>query len=188
MSDKNRNRLAIFIDGSNLYHSIKDTFGLHDNEIDFRKLIEILRKGRLLIGIYYYNAPLDRSYNQETYRKQQRFFSELRKIPGFHVVLCRMRKIRKEGGKFEYSVKGDDIYLATDLISLAYEDAYDVAIVVSGDGDFVPAIQKVQKLGKKVENAFFNISSSSFLKQVCNNSVRLDDYIHECIRSNNEKV
>jgi hypothetical protein len=28
-------RIAIFIDGSNFYHSVKDTFGLHDNEIDF---------------------------------------------------------------------------------------------------------------------------------------------------------
>ena len=94
-----------------------------------------------------------------------------------------MRKIQNEKGKFEYSVKGDDIYLATDLISLAYEDGYDIAIVVSGDGDFVPAIQKVQKLGKKVENAFFNISRSSYLKQVCDKSIRLDDYMHDCLRN-----
>lgn len=60
-------RVAIFIDGSNFYHSVKDTFGIHDN-VDigyegFKKLVEFLRKGRILVGTYYYNAPLDRSYN-----------------------------------------------------------------------------------------------------------------------------
>lgn len=94
-----------------------------------------------------------------------------------------MRKIRNDKGKFEYAVKGDDIHLATDLVSLAYENTYDIAVVVSGDGDFVPAIQKVQKLGKSVENAFFAVSSSSFLKHVCNRSIRLDDYMHECLRN-----
>jgi len=60
-------RVIIFIDGSNFYHSVKDTFDLHDNEIDFRKLIDILKAGRLLIGVYYYNAPLDRGYNEDIY-------------------------------------------------------------------------------------------------------------------------
>jgi uncharacterized LabA/DUF88 family protein len=62
-NDGKNGRVAIFIDGSNFYHSIKDTFDLHDNQIDFAKLIEALRKNRMLIGVYYYNAPLDRSYN-----------------------------------------------------------------------------------------------------------------------------
>ena len=143
-------RVAIFIDGSNFYHSAKDSFNLHDNQIDFQKVIEFLRKDRLLISVYYCNAPLDRGYNFEIYRKQQRFFSELRKIPGFHVVLCQMRKMKKEDGTFEFAVKGDDIHLATDMLSLAYENSFDTAILVSGDGDFVPVIRKVQKFGKRV--------------------------------------
>jgi len=53
-------RVAIFIDGSNFYHSLKDTFGLHDNEVDFRALACRLSAGRLLVGVYYYNASLDR--------------------------------------------------------------------------------------------------------------------------------
>ena len=57
-------------------------------------------------------------------------------------------------GKFICDVKGDDVYLAVDLVSGAYENLYDTAIIVSGDEDFVPAIQKAQKLGKKIINAF----------------------------------
>jgi len=176
-------RIIIFVDGSNFYHSVHDTFDLHDNQIDFRKMIEILRTGRLLIGVYYYNASLDRGYNAEVYWKQQKFFSDLRTIPGFHVILANMRKIKKADGTFEFTVKGDDVYLGIDMVSLAYEDAYDTAILVSGDGDFVPAVKRIQKLGKRAENAYFLISKSDFLKKVCNSSLILDDIVEkECIK------
>ena len=175
-------RVAIFIDGSNFYHSVKEIFGIHDNQIDFSKIIEILRNQKLLIGTYYYNASLDRGYNEEIYWKQQKFFAELRKIPDFHVVLCNMRKTRKPDGKMEFAVKGDDIYLATDMLSFAYENKYDVAILVSGDGDFVPAIKKLQKLGKKVENAYFSGSRSNFLRSVCNASILMDETVRKCLK------
>lgn len=181
---RNRKRVAVFIDGSNFYHSVKDILNAHDRQIDFAKFTELLRKDRLLIGVYYYNAALDRGHNEHVYWKQQRFFSELKRIPGFHVILCNMRKIRKPDGSFEFAVKGDDIHLATDMLSLAYEDIYDVAILVSGDGDFVPAVWKVQKLGKKVENAYFYASRSDFLRKVCDSSILLDAaLIRNCLKN-----
>lgn len=175
-------RVIIFIDGSNFYHSVKETFEIHDNQIDFKKLIGILRAERLLIGVYYYNASLDMKYNKDVYWKQQKFFADLRKIPGFNVILAYMRKVTKPDGKIEYSVKGDDINLGIDIVSLAYEDQYDTAILVSGDGDFAPAIKRVQKLGKKVENAYFSVSRSSLLKQVCNSSILLNDIVEKCVK------
>lgn len=179
-----KERVIIFIDGSNFYHSVKGSFDIHENEIDFQKLINILKRNRLLVGVYYYNAPLNRGYNEKIYWKQQRFFSELRKIPGFNVILCTMRKII-ERGKPKFAVKGDDIYIATDMVSFAYEDQFDTAILVSGDGDFVPTIKRVQKLGKRVENAYFKVSRSNFLKKVCNSSIKLDDVIMECLKQKN---
>ena len=180
----NRDRVAIFIDGSNFYHSVKDTFGIHDNQVDFARLIELLKKDRLLTTVYYYNAPLDRGHNRYIYRKQQKFFSYLKRIPGFHVILCNMRKIRRPDGGFVFEVKGDDIHLATDMLSHAYENIYDTAILVSGDGDFVPVIRRVQKLGKKVENAYFQVSRSTFLKKVCDSSVLLDRVlIEKCLKN-----
>ncbi len=175
-------RVVIFIDGSNFYHSLRDTFGMHENEVDFSEFTEKLKGGRMLIGVYYYNAPLDRSYNEEVYWKQQKFFSELKRIPGFNVILCSLRKRKGSKGKVEYKIKGDDIHLAVDMVSFAYENTYDVAIVVSGDGDFVPAIKRCQKLGKKVENAYFRISRSDFLRKVCDSSICLDDIVEDCFR------
>src|SRR3989344_3993659 len=179
----NKERVCIFIDGSNFYHSIRSSFDLHDSQIDFQKIIELLRKDRLLIGTHYYNAPLDRGYNKFIYGKQQKFFAELRKIPDFHIVLCNMRKTKRSDGTFEFAVKGDDIHIATDMLSSAYENKYDVAIIVSGDGDFVPVIKKVQKLGKKVENAYFSISRSDYLKNTCSASILLDEsLIKKCLK------
>ena len=59
------------------------------------------------------------------------------------------------------------------MVKEAYEDNYDIAILVSGDGDFVPCIQIVQNKGKQVINAYFKQSMSWQLKQTCNKSVRL---------------
>ncbi len=175
-------RVSIYIDGSNFYHSIKDTLSINHDHIDFSKLIHILRNNRLLINTFYYNASLDRSYNEDIYWKQQKFFSELRNIPAFRIILCNMRKIRKPNGKFEYAVKGDDIHLATDMLSCAYENLYDTAILINGDGDFRPVIRKIQKLGKHVENGYFSISRSSLLKQICNKSILLDNIVKDCIK------
>jgi len=63
-----------------------------------------------------------------------------------------------------------DLYnvVSIDLVSGAYENLYDTAIIVSGDEDFVPATKKIQKLGKKVIYAYFKSSSSASLKKICN--------------------
>lgn len=170
-------RVMIFIDGSNFYHSSKKAFPSLNSNIDFQKLVEHLTRGRLLISVNYYTASLDRSFNEEKYWKQQKFLDDLRKLPGFRIVLCRMRK-DKDGSQpsgYRFVVKGDDINIATDMVGDAYENKYDTVIIVSGDGDFVPAIKRVQKLGKKVENAYFHISSSDNLKSICDSSILIDE-------------
>ena len=93
--------------------------------------------------------------------------------PNFHVVLCNLRKVILPDGSFDFAIKGDDVYLATDLIKGSYEDLYDVAIIVSGDADFIPAINLVRKNGKKVINAFFPKSSSYQLRNCCDGSINL---------------
>jgi len=98
-----------------------------------------------------------------------------------------MRKTKRPNGTLEFAVKGDDIHLGIDMVSFAYEDLYDTAILVSGDGDFAPAVKRIQKLGKKAENAYFLISRSSLLKKVCNSSILLDDIIEkECTKKKNK--
>ncbi len=54
MAEKKKERVSIFIDGSNLYHSLKLLKGV---KIDFEKLLKEISKDRLLTNAFYYIAP-----------------------------------------------------------------------------------------------------------------------------------
>ncbi|MDO8528708.1 MAG: NYN domain-containing protein [Nanoarchaeota archaeon] len=159
-------RVIIFIDGSNLYHIIKSLFNNSKTLMDFNfeKFVKNLSGGKKLVRTYYYSAPLDRKKDEETYAKQQKFFEKLKKLPDFELVLCRMQKDKIEG-RTVYCVKEDDIHITVDMVKLAYNDAYDTAILVSTDGDFIPAINTVKERGKIVENIGFENKFSWHLKQ-----------------------
>ena len=53
--------------------------------------------------------------------------------------------------------KGCDVNLAVDMMSMAYKNLYDVAILVSADGDFASACQCVKDLGKHIEIHILNM-------------------------------
>jgi uncharacterized LabA/DUF88 family protein len=166
-------RVIIFIDGSNLYHLVKKLVPeKKPNDFDFNKFIKFLIKDKELVRVYYYNCPMDRRKSEEGYIKQQKFFDKIQRIPKFTFVLCRMQK-KKVDGIITYEAKEDDIHLAVDMVKLAYNNAYDTAILVSSDGDFVPAINAVQEIGKKVEDIGFEHKFSFHLKQVCDKFTKL---------------
>lgn len=174
-------KVALFIDGSNFYYGLKSVYGdkKHLTNFNFLKLGEILAgKNRDLLRIYYYNAPLDYNSNPEAYAKQQKFFERIKLMDKVKLILSRLQKRKIKGtNKFYYVVKGDDIHIAVDMVKGAYENTFDTAILVSGDGDFVPAVEVVQEKGKSVENAYFKPSLSWHLKQECDKSIRLDKAI-----------
>jgi len=166
MEEKECKRVMIFIDGSNLYHITKALLpDKKPNDFNFEKFVKYLAGDRNLIRTYYYNVPLDIMRNLNAYMKQQKFFDKIQRIPNFTFILCRMQK-RKVDGKVIYEVKEDDIHLAVDIVKLAYNDAYDTAILVSSDGDFVPAIEAVQEKGKEIENIGFENKFSYHLGQI----------------------
>ena len=60
-------------------------------------------------------------------------------------------------------VNGDDIKLALDMFEGAFNNEYDIGILVSGDGDFLPLIRKIHKYHKKVELWYFDKRTSNKL-------------------------
>ena len=169
-------RVMIFIDGNNFYYGCKDTIGT--SHIDFKKLLKFLAKDRELVKAYYYNALLDKSQNSETYKKQMVFFDELREV-GIEVILCSGK------AKAGRNIKGDDVNLAVDMLINAFKNSYDTAILVSGDGDFLPLVKAVKdEFRKKVENAIFVVNQSHDLTVLCKpNIIYMDNFIHKCKRS-----
>ena len=77
--------------------------------------------------------------------------------------------------------KGVDAALVTDLLSLAWQRAYDVAVLVSGDADYIPAVEYVQSQGLKVINAAWAAKGHE-LQQACWGSFGIDDIITDLTR------
>ncbi len=162
MGESTEDRVAIFIDGSNLYHALRANFSRYD--IKFAEFISKLCGSRHLFRAYYYNVLQDPSQRPDAYREQQEFLNNLRETPYLEARLGSTKLA--QGIPVE---KGIDVMLVTDLLHFAWNDLYDVAVLVSGDSDFAYALQAVKNLGKYVEVAYFESNVSRDLLDVADN-------------------
>ena len=179
-SDPNRfsERVAVYIDGSNLYHSLQ-SFHQRTN-LDYGRFASKLSEGRRLIRTYHYGAQLDQSKQPEEYRRQQTFLYNLQRIPRFELRLGRLVYPPAYPNAPTYE-KGVDVKLATDMLLHASRENYDVAILVSGDTDFVDVVQGVKDLGKNVEIALFDPRGSRELRSVADDVIEITStYLADC--------
>jgi len=131
-------RLALFIDGSNLYAAAK-SLGF---DIDYKLLrTEFMRRGKLLLA-FYYTALLD---NEE--------YSPIRPLVdwlnynGFTMITKTAKEFTDSQGRRK--VKGNmDIELTVNAMELAPH--VDHIVLFSGDGDFRPLVESLQRQGVRV--------------------------------------
>lgn len=151
-------RVAIFMDGSNLYHALEENCGRMD--LEFQGFINTLTAGRHLHRAYYYNILQDSERRGHAFQEQGKFLATLHNTPYLEV--------RLGTSKYRGDVlveKGIDIMIATDILLFAWRDLYDSAILVSGDGDFAYALQAVKNFGKHTEVVSFPGNLSYELSQ-----------------------
>lgn len=130
-------RVALFIDGANLYATAK-SLGF---DIDYRRLLTFFRKRSRLIRAIYYTALMEDAE-----------YSPIRPLidwldyNGYRVVTKPAKEFTDSLGRRK--VKGNmDIELAIDVMQLA--DNLDHIVLFSGDGDFRSLIQAVQAKGRR---------------------------------------
>ena len=172
-------RIMVFIDSSNLYHSLQNHCGRAD--LDYEKFSSKLAGNRRLVRTYYYGARIDRTKQPDLYREQQRFLGALENVPLFELRLGQLvyRNWPVEGP----IEKGVDIKLATDMLIHASRDNYDVAILVSGDTDFVDMVQAVKDLGRNVEVVLFGSGTSRALRNVADRVIPVNErFLADCWR------
>jgi len=85
----------------------------------------------------------------------------------------------REPGKLQpkgntYIEQGVDVQLAVTMIEFAYRDIYDTATLISGDSDFVSAIQFVEDPGKHIELAAVEGQPCFHLQNICDRVIVLD--------------
>ena len=134
-------RVAIYLDGSNFYFSIKKKFNCR---VDIEKFCKKLVGGKDLIKINYYIAPIERLSSPEMYAAQQKFFEKLKKISNLNIILGRLEK-RKQDGNIYFVEKATDVNLALDIVLDAQADEYDEAFIISNDGDFSGAVKAAKE-------------------------------------------
>jgi len=156
----------VFIDGSNLYHVLGQMCGRHD--LQFDKFTSKLANGRNLRRVYYYNVRQEAFEDRSNAADQDKFLTSLYDTPYLEVKLG----IWKQRGSTMVE-KGVDVMLATDLVTRAYRDEYDTAIIVSGDADFYPALQAAKDVGKQIEVSAFDTNISAEAARVADVHIRL---------------
>lgn len=126
--DSKKKRAIIYIDGSNFYFSIKNTFNC---KIDIEKFCKKLTENYELVRINYYIAPVGGA-NPKMYTEQQRFFEKLRQIHKLKSIFGRLEKYKQDGKSF-YVEKATDVNIAQDLIFDAIGNLCDKLFLVSND-------------------------------------------------------
>ncbi len=131
-------RIALFIDGSNLYSTGKTL----DFDIDYRKLLDLFKNKGRLVHAKYYTALLE----HDDYSPIRPLIDWL-DYNGFHVITKPAKSYTDRDGRNR--IKGNmDIEIAVDMVRLA--PSIDHMVLFSGDGDFRAAVQAVQDQGVRV--------------------------------------
>ena len=153
---ENRGRVAIFIDGSNLFYAALQ-LGV---EIDYTKLLYRLTGGSRLLRAFFYTGV------DPTNEKQQGFLLWMRRN-GYRVIAKDLVQLPDGSKKANL-----DVEIAVDLMALV--GAYDTAVLVSGDGDLAYAVDAVSYRGARIEVVSLRSMTSDSLINVADRYIDLD--------------
>jgi uncharacterized LabA/DUF88 family protein len=167
-------KVAVFVDGANLYHSIKSYY---KGVLDYGKLLDAAVGDRkLLRATFYIVEKQDADENSGGSSGARSFVYNLNKF-GYKVrskPLVVHESLSPEGEK-TVSHKGDwDIGIIVDMMRIA--EHADVYVLVSGDGDYVEAVEYLQsERGLRVEVVSAGQCTSQALLDVCDLHTDLGD-------------
>lgn len=148
-------RVSVFIDAQNLYHSAKH---LYKARVNFREILKTAVFQRRLVRAFGYVVRTKTG-------EEKPFFEALTKLG----IETRIRDLQEFYGGQK---KADwDVGIVIDAIRTA--PGIDAIVLVSGDGDFIALVEYLKNQGKRVEVIAFGRSTSSRLKEVADEFIDL---------------
>jgi uncharacterized LabA/DUF88 family protein len=151
-------RVAIFIDTQNIYHSAKN---FYNKKVDFGNLVKILTNERNLVRAIAYVV-------QSNLSSREISFFETLVHKGIELRVKEMIYLPDGEKKADW-----DVGIAVDAIRIS--KFVDVVILVSGDGDFAPLVEYLKNQGNIVELAGFSRNTSVKLKELADYFYDLDE-------------
>ncbi len=150
-------RVGVFLDAQNLYHSAKN---LHQGRVNFDNVLGDALAGRQLVRAIAYVITTETG-------EEKGFFDALTKI-GIETKTKDLQIFSSGSKKADW-----DVGLAIDAVKLASK--LDVVVIASGDGDFIPLIEYLKMNGCQVEVISFGKSASGKLKEVADDFIDMDE-------------
>lgn len=184
-------KAMVFID----YQNFSINLNKHYNGIP-HKTINYVRLGRVINEILPFNATVMKTYlfaykpctelmKLEKYQIYYQWLTNLKKVPYLEIIEGR-QEIRFYNG-IEFNIedpysyyteeKETDINLANHLLTKAFQNAYDIAIIVTGDTDYINVVETLHSLGKVVIIAHFPHQNISKYDGICDTNIILYDDI-----------
>ncbi len=150
-------RVGVFIDTQNLYHSARN---LYKARVNFGAVLKDAVAGRALVRAVAYVITTEAG-------DEKNFFEALQKLG----IETKTKDLQIFAGG---SKKADwDVGLAVDAIKMS--PRLDSVVIVSGDGDFVPLVEYLQTVGVQVEVVSFGQSTSGMLREAADDFVDLSE-------------
>lgn len=157
-----RGKTVMFIDNSNIFQNLRCVKPGY--RIDYKKLHKKIAEQGEIWDTYFFAAEREGSPRDT----QTAFFDVLRKELGYNIVLASLKvktiTCRNCGEPHEiYLEKGVDMGLAARFLTLLYNNGFDTAIMVTGDGDYAEIVKEARRLGKKIQVVSFRDALSKEL-------------------------
>jgi uncharacterized LabA/DUF88 family protein len=148
-----KERVILYVDGFNLYFGMREA-GFHNCRwLNLRKLaISLLNSNQELLEINYFTSRV--SNNPDKQKRQTNYIEALESV-GIKIFYGHYQSSSIECNRCgniwpTYNEKMTDVNIATQMITDAYDDKYDMAMLISGDSDLVPPIKVIhQKFNTK---------------------------------------
>ena len=142
------NRVIVYVDGFNLYFGMVEAGLLNCKWLDIKRLVtESLSPDQQLVAIKYFTSRVTNNPNKQ---KRQTTYLEALETTGIKIIygLYKAKDIECNNCGHAWQISNEkmtDVNIATHLLTDAFTDAYDTAILISGDSDLVPPIKAVHK-------------------------------------------
>lgn len=152
-------RVAVFIDVQNMYHSAKN---LYRKKVNFAEILKMAVGERKLIRAFAYVVKTKTG-------EEKPFFEALTKLG----IETRVRELQEFYGGLK---KADwDVGITIDAVKTA--PGVDVIVIVSGDGDFIQLVEYLKNQGKRVEVMAFGKSTSSRLREIADEFIDMGESV-----------
>jgi len=151
-------RVGIFVDIQNLYHSAKN---IYNSRVNYKELVKSLVANRQLVNALAYVVKSDTedetTISKTTGKSEASFFDALAKS-GLNLRIKDLQIFSGGAKKADW-----DVGIAVDAIRIS--PAVDTVILASGDGDFLQLVEYLKNHGKRVEVIAFGKATSAQLKE-----------------------